>query len=56
MEERAHAIGGALQIVTGIGKGTTIRVRIPTQSVLDSAAEATPEYAASPRQRARGIG
>jgi signal transduction histidine kinase len=27
MEERAHAIGGALQIVTGIGKGTTIYVK-----------------------------
>jgi signal transduction histidine kinase len=27
MEERAHAVGGALQIVTGIGKGTTIYVK-----------------------------
>jgi signal transduction histidine kinase len=29
MEERAHVVGGDLQIITGPGQGTTIRVRIP---------------------------
>jgi signal transduction histidine kinase len=29
IEERAHAIGGDVQIVTGPGAGTTIRVRCP---------------------------
>jgi two-component system, NarL family, sensor histidine kinase FusK len=29
MEERAYVVGGALQIVTRPGQGTTIRVRIP---------------------------
>jgi signal transduction histidine kinase len=31
MEERAHVIGGDVQIVTGPGKGTTIRVRGPAE-------------------------
>jgi len=29
MEERAHVVGGDLQIITRPGQGTTIRVRIP---------------------------
>jgi two-component system sensor histidine kinase UhpB len=27
MEERAHVVGGGVQIVTGVGQGTTVRVR-----------------------------
>ena len=29
MEERAHVVGGDVQIITGFRKGTTIRVRCP---------------------------
>jgi len=31
MEERAHVVGGGVQIITGIGQGTTIRVRGPVE-------------------------
>ncbi len=31
MEERAHVVGGGVQIVTGVGQGTTIRVRGPAE-------------------------
>jgi signal transduction histidine kinase len=39
MEERAHAVGGDVQIVTGPGAGTTIRVRCPAD---DSGRAMTP--------------
>jgi hypothetical protein len=29
MEERAHAVGGELRIVSEPGRGTTVRVRAP---------------------------
>lgn len=29
MEERAHVVGGGVQIITGVGQGTTVRVRGP---------------------------
>ena len=32
IEERAHMIGGEVQIVTGIGQGTAIHVRAPAPS------------------------
>jgi signal transduction histidine kinase len=31
MEERAHVVGGGVQIVTGVGQGTTVRVRGPVE-------------------------
>jgi signal transduction histidine kinase len=31
MEERAHVVGGGVQIVTGVGQGTTGRVRGPVE-------------------------
>jgi signal transduction histidine kinase len=31
MEERAHVVGGGVQIITGVGQGTTIRVRGPVE-------------------------
>jgi signal transduction histidine kinase len=40
MEERAHAIGGSLQIVTGMKRGTTIRFRAPLKPELPERAVA----------------
>jgi signal transduction histidine kinase len=37
MEERAHRLGGDLRVVTRLGEGTTLRLRIPEQPVRDSA-------------------
>lgn len=31
MEERAHAVGGTIEIVTAVGRGTTVRVRCPIE-------------------------
>jgi two-component system sensor histidine kinase UhpB len=36
MEERAHVVGGDLQIITRPGQGTTIRVRIPAGSCAEA--------------------
>ena len=36
MEERAHVVGGEVQIVTGIGRGTSIRVRAPLEPARDA--------------------
>ena len=36
MEERAHVVRGAVQIVTGIGRGTSIRVRAPLEPARDA--------------------
>jgi signal transduction histidine kinase len=36
MEERAHMIGGEVRIVTGIGRGTTVHVRVPASGERNS--------------------
>ena len=36
MEERAHVVGGEMQIVTAIGRGTSIRVRAPLEPARDA--------------------
>jgi signal transduction histidine kinase len=56
MEERANGFGGEMRIVTGLGKGTTIRVSVPVDPRQDRAADASSESGASPAKRARAIG
>jgi two-component system sensor histidine kinase UhpB len=55
MEERAHVVGGDLQIITRPGQGTTIRVRIPAgacaEAEKDLVYEDVPQLAAHAPQR-----
>jgi signal transduction histidine kinase len=43
MEERAHVVGGDLQIITRPGHGTTIRVRIPASAYAGAEKSHVPE-------------
>src|SRR5262249_24323163 len=43
MEERAHLVGGAVNIVTRKGEGTIIRVRVPLRGALAPESDAPPE-------------
>jgi len=45
MEERAHVVGGDLQIITRPGHGTTIRVRIPAGAYAGAEKGYVPEEA-----------
>jgi signal transduction histidine kinase len=49
MEERAHVVGGGVQIVTAIGHGTTVRVRGPAEpsSAIGSSEATRAEHASS---------
>jgi signal transduction histidine kinase len=55
MEERAHVVGGDLQIITRPGQGTTIHVRIPAgacaEAEKDHVHQAVPQLAAHAPQR-----
>jgi hypothetical protein len=46
MEERAHLTGGRLEVVTAVGRGTTIRARIPASAITD--VESTEQSAIRP--------